>query len=461
MMTRRLFLALCLAMGVSSNLIALACRLGWLDSEQKDAIEQQRAEFERAARRASTIEGAILSREKIALTTASEPGVPAQTTNICYDSLVGYRTSTASSGLRQEFASTLFYAAEEGGGTAPSLVTTLSSEMQQLAYSLVQGHGRGLCCVANARTGQVYALACSQGEVEFSANDFAQNYSAYTAASGYLLPVWQDVNPPGSTAKIPTALAALLAGADLDYTDETGEYQGIRNASRRALGALDLKRAAVLSSNVYFAQLSDKISLETLVHAQELLGVNQNFLRLGKTLLPAKSTLTAASSRGESRQQAIGQGGLSVSPLLPMAWAGAAATGQLTTLAVADHFEQTLPDGSVEETPLPEGYATEQRSLDAPDALPVLQEVFEAVAESYGLALSGAHVYAKTGTAQVGEQGDMHVIYLPFSIVYPDAGSAYEAILVRENTTEMSSVLKPLAKTLLEAIDRLHTEWEG
>lgn len=432
----RLFLALCSALGLSGSVVLLLERLGLLDSAQRPQIEAQRAEFEKAARKANTIEGAIVSRDGIPFTSASEPGKPALVTALCYSSLVGYRTSTSSSGLRREFGDTLYYAREEGGGTADRLVMSICAELQQIAYDLVKGQGRGVCCVANARTGEVYALASCHGDVEL------------------------DVNPPGSVAKILTSAAALEAGVDLTYEDSTGEYKGIRTASRAPGGSLDLYKAARTSNNPYFAVLADRMSLSDLLRAQEAFGINQNFLRLGTSVLPAESTLTADSARSEARLQAIGQGGLSVSPLTSMAWLGAVATGELTTLRIADHFEHTLPDGSTEETPLPEAYEVEHRSLNLrPETLTTLQDVFSETAKSYGLALSGnARVFGKTGTAQVGTSG-LYTIYLAFSLVYPD-GNAYEAVLMREKSSEMSSVLKPLAKQLLAAIDRLHPAWE-
>ena len=481
MMNRRLFLRLLLALsaavGMSGSVLLLLERLGLLDSAQRPQIEAQRAEFEKAARKANTIEGAIVSRDGIPITTASQPGKPAldtalsyrtqqpnttytSSTELCYSSLVGYRTSTSSSDLRREFGDTLYYAREEGGGTADSLVMTICAELQQIAYDLVKGQGRGVCCVANARTGEVYALASCHGDVEFDANHFSQNFSLYTETEGYLLPPWLDVNPPGSVAKILTSAAAVEAGVDLTYEDSTGEYKGIRTASRAPGGALDLYKVARTSNNPYFAVLADRMSLSDLIRAQEAFGINQSFLRLGTSVLPAESTLTANSARSEARLQAIGQGGLSVSPLTSMAWLGAVATGELTTLRIADHFEHTLPDGSTEETPLPEAYEVEHRSLNLrPETLTTLQDVFSETAKSYGLALSGnARVFGKTGTAQVGTSG-LYTIYLAFSLVYPD-GNAYEAVLMREKSSEMSSVLKPLAKQLLAAIDRLHPAWE-
>ena len=246
---------------------------------------------------------------------------------------------------------------------------------------------------------------------------------------------------------------------DLTYEDSTGEYKEIRTASRAPGGSLDLYKAARTSNNPYFAVLADRMSLSDLLHAQEAFGINQNFLRLGTSVLPAESTLTADSARSEARLQAIGQGGLSVSPLTSMTWLGTLATGELTTLRIADHFEHTLPDGSIEEEPLPEAYEVEHRNLNLrPETLTTLQRVFEEVAKSYGLELSGARVFGKTGTAQTGASG-LYTIYLAFSIVYPD-GNAYQAVLMRENTNDMSSVLKPLAKQLLAAIDRLHPAWE-
>lgn len=461
MMNRRLFLRLLLALsaavGMSGSVVLLLERLGLLDSAQRPQIESQRAEFEKAARSAKTIEGAILSRDGIPFTSASEPGKPALVTALCYASLVGYRTSNSSSGMRREFGNTLYYAREEGG-TADSLVMTICAELQQIGYDLIKEQGRGVCCVANARTGEVYALASSHGDVEFDANHFSKNYSLYTETEGYLLPPWLDVNPPGSVAKILTSAAALEADVDLTYED-TGEYKGIRTASRAPGGTLDLHKAARTSNNPFFAVLADRMAVSDLIRAQEAFGINQNFLRLGTSVLPAQSTLTADSDRSEARLQAIGQGGLSVSPLTSMSWLGALATGELTTLRVADHFEHTLPDGSIEEEPLPEEYEVEHRNLNLrPETLTTLQRVFEEVAKSYGLELSGARVFGKTGTAQTGASG-LYTIYLAFSIVYPD-GNAYQAVLMRENTNDMSSVLKPLAKQLLAAIDRLHTAWE-
>ena len=66
MMNRRLFLRLLLALsaavGMSGSVLLLLERLGLLDSAQRPQIEAQRAEFEKAARKANTIEGAIVSR---------------------------------------------------------------------------------------------------------------------------------------------------------------------------------------------------------------------------------------------------------------------------------------------------------------------------------------------------------------------------------------------------------------
>ena len=75
MMNRRLFLRLLLALsaavGMSGSVLLLLERLGLLDSAQRPQIEAQRAEFEKAARKANTIEGAIVSRDGIPFTSAS------------------------------------------------------------------------------------------------------------------------------------------------------------------------------------------------------------------------------------------------------------------------------------------------------------------------------------------------------------------------------------------------------
>lgn len=64
MMNRRLFLrlllALCSAVGMSASVLLLLERLGLLDSAQRPQIEAQRAEFEKAARKARTGDRTLL-----------------------------------------------------------------------------------------------------------------------------------------------------------------------------------------------------------------------------------------------------------------------------------------------------------------------------------------------------------------------------------------------------------------
>lgn len=64
MMNRRLFLRLLLALsaavGMSGSVLLLLERLGLLDSAQRPQIEAQRAEFEKAARKACTGDRTLL-----------------------------------------------------------------------------------------------------------------------------------------------------------------------------------------------------------------------------------------------------------------------------------------------------------------------------------------------------------------------------------------------------------------
>lgn len=456
-MDRRTVLSMMMGGLFSAGTVALAQRVGWLESTAQADLIHQRERFELAARKDATIEGEIQDRYNNAMTTAAEAGRPAQVTDAAFGSLVGYRTTNTCSGLRRLYQQDLFCARRKGGGKAPALITSIDSELQIFAYSLLEGLGRSCICAANAATGEVLALASRHGEEDLDVNQFSARFEHYkTMESGFLAEPWRGALPIGSTAKIMTLLAMLHADIPLDWTDKTGIYKDIHNANKTAGGVMNEASAAVASSNTYFAHGADAAGFDHMTWAQEYLGMNSGRFCFESVPLKA-SGLNTDSSNAEVLQQAIGQGTLQASCLVPMVQFGCLASGRLVNrLFTAKKLEDTLPDGTVETE-----WLNEEPDILVRDAVEMdrLRSVFAQVAKAYKLTLAaeGAEVFAKTGTAQLSN--GRYATYLPFSIRYKD-GHSYMAIVFRENCQETSSALKPAARELLAKMNALHSRWE-
>jgi len=256
-----------------------------------------------------------------------------------------------------------------------TLATTISAKAERAARSAVAEHPQSSIVAIQPSTGQILAIANNNGF-----NDFA--LTARVA--------------PGSTAKIISAAALISQGVvtastpvacPAVYTVEGISYHNDNNESLPASTPLSYDFAQ--SCNNAFAQWWQKESGGRLAAvAKEYFGLNQPWdIGLGK---PATFyNQPAGASGSQLAENMFGQGSVTASPLAMASVAATVANGT---------FKQPilLPGAAqLAVTPLPAGVDSQLKTM-------MRAVVTEGTAAGLGF---GPTVYAKTGTADVDNQG--------------------------------------------------------
>lgn len=258
------------------------------------------------------------------------------------------------------------------------LRTTLDPGLQSAAVAALGGRFGGVAVLA-ARTGQVRALAGI----------------AYSAPQ-----------PPGSTFKIVTTVAALEAGAvtlDEEFPVTSSAIVGgreISNANEELCGGTFVE-AFAHSCNSVFAPLGAEVGGRKLVEVAERFGFNSPpalFNREATEAVdpPASTIPTRLESELDAGVSAIGQGEVLATPLqLASAAQAIAAGGRRMPTPMA-----TEPALAPEAGPV--------RVTDRETANTIRDLMVEVVAEGTGTsaALPGVTVAGKTGTAELGPDPD-------------------------------------------------------
>ncbi|GAC1608299.1 MAG: hypothetical protein NVS3B26_04640 [Mycobacteriales bacterium] len=178
--------------------------------------------------------------------------------------------------------------------------------------------------------------------------------------------------PPGSTFKIVTSAAALIAGVPestrLDCS-ATASINGrsFKNAENDSLGVIDWRQAFARSCNTWFVRLQDQVPRATLTSTAALFGFATDpdpatAERAAAGVLPIRSfggSYPAPKDRAQAAGQSIGQDLVLASPLQMASVAAAIADGTWRQ-------PRLLPGGDPDVThPLPAGVAPTLRSFMA------------------------------------------------------------------------------------------------
>jgi peptidoglycan glycosyltransferase len=281
-----------------------------------------------------------------------------------------------------------------------NLRLTISNPLQAIAREQL-GDRHGAVVALDPGTGEILAMV-STPDYNPNASKLEENWKTLIEdENSPLLPrATMGLYPAGSIFKVVTAAAAIETGKGDYTTNDQGttviDGMTFSNAGQKARGEIDLHQAMTVSSNVYFAELSQKIGAGDLIAKAKDAGITKSF----EFDLPRTDSRIGDSGMGKTElaATAIGQGKLLVSPLqMAMLAAGVANNGEIMQPYLVKTVENAGGEAVREADP---------HSLYKwikPETAALLKEMMVSVVEEgtgTRAQISGVNVAGKTGTAQ-------------------------------------------------------------
>jgi peptidoglycan glycosyltransferase len=332
--------------------------------------------------------------------------------------------------------------------------TTLDPTAQRLAVSELAGRA-GSVVALDPRTGAVRVLYSNPTYNDNHPN--ARGSSQFTSAlqSGF---------PPGSTFKIVTAAAALNSGLYTPNSIITGNspitVSGVplQNDGNQSWGPITLTTALTYSVNTVFAQLGERLGIDTMAKYMRRFG----FYSVPPLDYPSQQ-MAASGERHHGRllsptsglidvgRMAIGQDKLAVSPM-QMAMVASAVANDGTLMKPYLVSKVVNADGQVVHSVQPTVYSHVMKPAAAHQLAQMMTDVVE---EGTGTAanLSGVKVAGKTGTAQIGVIGSN--LTQPWFIGFAPVNNPRIAVAVTVNKTAGGfggTVAAPIAAALIKTL---------
>jgi penicillin-binding protein A len=351
------------------------------------------------------------------------------------------------------------------------LRTTLDLRLQRLAIEGL-GSDRGAVVILDPTTGEVLALASTP---TYNAGAIADPATAADAFEGLRTNPSEPLLPratlgryvPGSVFKIVTAMAALDSGSvspDTTFPEQPGaEERGllvggfrIRDNHHPFTGdeELDLARATEVSCNIWYALAGLEAGGDNLVRTASRLGFGE---RIPFELPTAISRVTGGGGDApggfadivELAAASMGQGETFVTPLQMALVASAVANdGMLMRPQLVTELRQG------DETVRTIGASRWQRVVSVADARAIQQAMQLAVEGqdgrrfTTGSKVRGVPTAGKSGTAQLGGEGEPHSWFIGFAPV--DEPRIAIAVVVEQGGRGATRAA-PLAGSLMSA----------
>ena len=315
-------------------------------------------------------------------------------------------------------------------GNGAKVQLTIDARIQYLLENTLRRAGRAAGVVLDVRTGEVLAMASVQ---DYDPNAFipsisSEKFKSYTSKP-QLSPFTNRAITsftPGSTMKVPTAIAGAMNGmATRSFTCTGfvpyGDHKigcWIWNKSKGSHGSLTLPRAIQQSCNPYFNKLANAIGWKAMVDGFSLVGIGK---KTGIELpnedpgtLPGSRAWRAAvpgavMTPALTAMLSIGQGDTMASPLQLAAMLAPVANGgkyyqpRIVKKAVAENGNVQVSDfPKLEVDLLASGIKDSDLAL-------IRLGMWKAVNEAGGTAgkvrMTNYEIAAKTGTAQTVDNG--------------------------------------------------------
>jgi peptidoglycan glycosyltransferase len=370
----------------------------------------------------------------------------------------------------------------EGG----SVELTIDPAAQRAAYQGLLGLGegtRGAVVALDPQTGAVLAMVStpSYNPNRLASHDFESVEDYYERLTKdpdkpNLDRSRRDVYAPGSTFKLVTAAAALSeeelglsstsmveAGPTQSFPDG-GSYQ-LTNQSNTYCGAerVTMITALAASCNVVFGKLGVEVGAEALAAQAERFGFGDDNFLDDLTVVPSRfSTEDPETLNGpQTAQSAIGQFDVAVTPLqMAMVVAGIANNGTVMKPYVVDRTYS--PEATVLDETDPEALTENAVSPEVAQELTTMMVgvVEEPEGTASSLAIDGATVGGKTGTAERGEEDNPYAWMVGFAAPAEEDPQVAVAVLVQDasgvarDDISGGRLAGPIAKAVMEAVIR-------
>lgn len=354
---------------------------------------------------------------------------------------------------------------------------TLDAKIQFLAEEALRVVGRGAAVVLDPRNGDILAMASVPS---YDPNVFIPSISASE---------WNTINQdltnplvnraisayaPGSTYKIPIALAGLRAGiADKSFPCYGGVQYGNKYMrcwiaeKKRTHGVLSLEDAIKVSCNAYFYQFGNAAGIDEIVAVGNMLGLGQKsgLPVSGESpgVLPGPEWLNSVNPRarwsnGLTANTAIGQGDVLATPLqMAVVTAAFANGGTVFYPRLVDRI--VSQDGKIvqQDPPRVRSNLLDDPHISAEQIQSVRKGMWKVVHEGGGTAGRAKNpsiiTAGKTGTAQFWRSGikDNHTWFIAFA---PYDNPEYAVVTFVQGAKSGGGVSAPIAAKILDGIQK-------
>ena len=354
-----------------------------------------------------------------------------------------------------------------------NLFLTLDARIQFIAEQALRSVGRGAAVVVDPKNGDILAMASvpSYDPNIFIPSIAAKDWNALNKDdTDPILNRAISAYAPGSTYKIPIALAGIRGGVGNRTFNCSGGVQYGNKFMKCWIadkggshGTLGLSDAIKHSCNAFFYQYGNAAGIDQIVTVGNMLGLGQKsgipLSGEAPGVLPGPAWLAAINpqarwSAGLTANTSIGQGDVLASPLqMAMVTAAIANGGTVYYPRLVDKIE--APDGS--SSSRPPSRVRANLAADAgltPEQIErVRRGMWKVVNEAGGTAgkarIKGVEVAGKTGTAQFWRSGvkDNHTWFISFA---PYNDPKYVVVVFVQGAKSGGGVSAPIAAKILE-----------
>jgi len=361
---------------------------------------------------------------------------------------------------------------------------TIDAKIQYIAEQALRVVGRGAAVVVDPRNGDILAMASVPS---YDPNVFIPSISASK---------WSEINKdetnplvnraisayaPGSTYKIPIALAGMRAGVgEKSFSCYGGVQYGNKYMKcwiaekKRTHGQLSLEEAIKVSCNAFFYQFGNAAGIEQIVAVGNMLGLGQKsgIPVSGESpgVLPGPEWLSSANPRsrwsnGLTANTAIGQGDVLASPLqMAMVTAAVANGGTVYYPRLVDRITDQSGKTVSQDSPRVRANLVTDGGLSEEQISQVRKGMWNVVNEGGGTAgralNSKMPTAGKTGTAQFWRSGkkDNHTWFISFA---PYENPEYVVVVFVQGAKSGGGVSDPIAAKILEGIRKYKSGEDG